>query len=91
MRDTYSLYEAKSKLSAIVRQVREGHSVIVTLHGVPAVEIRAVAKAREGIDAKLEQMAERGVLMRAEGPLPQFHAVARRPGALKRFLADRGE
>ena len=91
MRDTYSLYEAKAKLSAIVRQVKEGHSVIVTLHGEPAVEIRAVAAPRKGIDARLEQMAERGVLLRAAEPRPEFKAVASRPGALKRFLADRGE
>lgn len=91
MRDTYSLYEAKAKLSAIVRQVREGHPVVVTLHGEPAVEIRAVTSARKGIDARLEQMAERGVLVRPSGPREPFRRLARRTGALARFLADRGE
>lgn len=41
---TYSLYETKARLSVIVRQVRDGDSVIVTVHGEPAVEIRPVAK-----------------------------------------------
>ena len=91
MRDTNSLYEAKAKLSAIVRQVREGHPVVVTLHGEPAVEIRAVSGAREGIDAKLERMAERGELLRPSGPRRSFPRLARRPGAVDRFLADRGE
>lgn len=91
MRDTYSLYEAKSKLSAIVRQVREGHPVVVTLHGEPVVEIRALAAERQGLDAKLEQMAERGVLVRPEGARPEFRSVARRLGALTRFLDERGE
>ncbi len=91
MRDTYSLYEAKAKLSAIVRQVRDGHSVIVTLHGAPAVEIRAIPVAPPGIDSRLQQMTERGVLVRPDGPRQRFGAIARRPGALKRFLADRGE
>lgn len=91
MRDTYSLYEAKSKLSAIVRQVREGHPVIVTLHGEPAVEIHAVGARRKGIDATLEQLAERGVLLRATESKRQLKPVARKPGALKRFLADRSE
>lgn len=91
MRDTYSLYEAKAKLSAIVRQVREGHPVIVTLHGEPAVEIRAVPTGRQGFGAKLDQMAERGVLVRPDLPLRQIRTVSRRPGALKRFLADRDE
>jgi antitoxin (DNA-binding transcriptional repressor) of toxin-antitoxin stability system len=91
MRDTYSLYEAKARLSAIVRQVREGHPVVVTLHGEPVVEIRAFAAPRQGIDARLDQMADRGVLVRPEGSRPQLRSVVRRPGALKRFLEDRGE
>lgn len=40
MSDTYSLYEAKAKLSAIVRRVREGCRAIVTVHGKPVAEIR---------------------------------------------------
>ena len=43
MRDTYSLYEAKAKLSAIIRQVREGRPVVVTLHGEPVAEIRSIS------------------------------------------------
>jgi prevent-host-death family protein len=91
MRDTYSLYEAKAKFSAIVRQVREGHPVVVTLHGEPAVEIRAVSDVREGIEARLDRMAERGELVRPTGSRRSFHRIARRPGALERFRADRGE
>src|SRR4030065_741063 len=45
MRDTYSLYEAKAKLSAIIRRVREGRHVLVTVHGEPVAEIRPVARA----------------------------------------------
>jgi len=89
MRDTYSLYEAKAKLSAIVRKVREGHPVIVTLHGEPVVEIRSVAAREGGLSARMRQLAERGILVR-EGPKrPALHTVARRPGALKRFLEER--
>ncbi len=91
MRDTYSLYEAKAKLSAIVRQVREGHPVVITVHGEPAVQIRAVAAEQQGIGAKLDQMAERGVLVRSDQPRRQLRPVSRRPGALERFLADRDE
>jgi len=91
MRDTYSLYEAKARFSAIVRQVREGHPVVVTLHGEPAVEIRAVSDVREGIEARLDRMAERGELVRPTGPRRSFSRIVRRPGALERFLADRGE
>jgi prevent-host-death family protein len=91
MRDTYSLYEAKAKLSAIIRRVREGHHVLVTLHGEPVAEIRPLASPATGIDARLNELADRGVLVRParDAPLPKM--VVRKPGALARFLADRNE
>ncbi|MHB1330031.1 MAG: type II toxin-antitoxin system Phd/YefM family antitoxin, partial [Gemmatimonadales bacterium] len=37
----YSLYEAKSKLSELVRQVREGgRPITITVHGRPVAELR---------------------------------------------------
>ncbi|MGQ0766652.1 MAG: type II toxin-antitoxin system Phd/YefM family antitoxin, partial [Gemmatimonadota bacterium] len=36
----FSLYEAKARLSALVRQVREGQTVVITVHGRPAAELR---------------------------------------------------
>jgi prevent-host-death family protein len=89
MRDTYSLYEAKAKLSAIVRKVREGRSVIVTLHGEPVAEIRPVARAAGGIDARLDHLAERGILIRPDSRRPRLRPVVRKPGALSRFLDNR--
>ena len=89
MRDQYSLYEAKAKLSAIVRRVREGHTVIVTVHGEPAVEIRPVAAEVPGIDARMAQLQERGVVLDPSAPDTKLRTAARRPGALRRFLDDR--
>jgi prevent-host-death family protein len=89
MRNTYSLYEAKAKLSAIVRKVREGQPVIVTLNGEPVVEIRAIARKDEGLEARLKELEERGVLVPAENPRLKLKPIARRPGALKRFLDER--
>jgi antitoxin (DNA-binding transcriptional repressor) of toxin-antitoxin stability system len=43
----YSLYEAKTKLSELVRQVREGGpSITITIHGRPAAELRALTDDR---------------------------------------------
>ena len=89
MRDTYSLYEAKARLSAIIRQVREGRHVVVTVRGEPVAEIRPVAREANDLAARLEQLAERGVLVRGERRKAASRPVARRPGALARFLADR--
>jgi prevent-host-death family protein len=90
MRDTYTLREARARLSAIIRQVRAGHPVVVTVYGEPAVEIRAIAPAGEPLGTKLQCLAERGVLVRAKSSHRGLHGVARRRGALRRFLAERG-
>lgn len=89
MRNTYSLYEAKAKFSAIVRKVREGQPVIVTLHGEPVVEIRPFAGKDEGIEARMKELEERGILVPAKNPRAKFKPGPHVPGALKRFLEDR--
>lgn len=89
MRDTYSLYEAKARLSAIIRRVREGHRVTLTLHGRPVAEIRPIEPAEGDLDARVAQLVDRGILIRAEHAGAGLQAAARKPGGLARFLADR--
>ncbi len=89
MRDTYSLYEAKARLSALVRQVREGRRVIITVHGKPAVELRPVQPTTGGIDARITDLKARGILSPARDPRAAIKAGPRRAGALKRFLESR--
>lgn len=87
----YSLYEAKARFSAIIREVRDGHPVTVTWHGQPVAEIRPITTDREGLEGRLADLAERGVVVRPARPGPPTRAIARRQGALRRFLADRDE
>ncbi len=89
MRDTYSLYEAKAKLSAIVRRVREGHTVVVTVHGRPAVEIRPVAAEAGDLATRLDALTEHGVLVEAADSQAPLEPGKRKSGALRRFLVDR--
>ncbi len=91
MRDTYSLYEAKAKLSAIVRRVREGHTVVVTVHGEPAVEIRPVSAEPADLVSRLAEMEQHGTLAPAANPDAPLTVGRRKAGALKRFLAERSE
>ncbi len=94
MRDEYSLYDAKAKLSALVRQVREGRSVIITVHGKPAAELRAIDESTQpqSLDERLAELDSRRAIVRA-GRKPRdgaaFHIGPRRAGALKRFLKER--
>lgn len=89
MKYTYSLYDAKAKLSALVRKVRDGHHVIITLHGEPVAELRPVAAPEAGFAARVDDLKERGVVIPAADPRAPLKPLAKRPGALKRFLNER--
>ncbi|MBK9408917.1 MAG: type II toxin-antitoxin system Phd/YefM family antitoxin [Gemmatimonadetes bacterium] len=94
MRDEYSLYDAKAKLSALVRQVREGRTIVITVHGEPAAELRPIEKLprRQTLEERLAEMAARGEVtpaVRRPRTAITLRTIVRRPGALKRFLTER--
>lgn len=92
-RNVYSVYEAKAKFSEILRAVRErGETATVTYHGRPVAEIRPWTAEETSLEERLEQLAERGVIIRS-GRRPPYglRPLGRRPGGLRRFLEDRGE
>lgn len=46
---------------------------------------------QQSIDERLDDLRRRGILVPSEAPGQALKPVARRPGALARFLAQRGE
>ncbi|HWG54127.1 MAG TPA: hypothetical protein VN677_12610 [Gemmatimonadaceae bacterium] len=86
MRRTNLLHALTTKLSAIVRRIHEGHRIAV--EGNPAVVIRPTAAEASDLNARLAELVERGVVIRPAQPAIRSGLVARRPGALKRFLDD---
>lgn len=94
MPEEYSIYDAKAKLSALVRQVREGQTFVITVHGEPVAELRPIAKIDKpsSFAERLTELEERGELTRSKrkpGEKPNFRLGKPKPGALKRFLAER--
>ncbi|MCU0633735.1 MAG: type II toxin-antitoxin system prevent-host-death family antitoxin [Gemmatimonadaceae bacterium] len=89
MPDEYSIYEAKAKLSAIVRMVREGHSAIITVHGEPVAEIRPIEKKPETFEERYARLKAEGKIIPARNRNAEFKPVGHRPGALQRFLDER--
>ncbi len=87
---TYSTYEAKAKFSEILRLVREGKTVYITYHGRTVAEIRPLS-TREGRSVRLQRLRDAGVLQRSPERVGELGVVASKPGALARFLAERGE
>ena len=98
---TYSTYEAKTRFSEVLRQVREGATITVSYRGEPVAEIRPIRQKSEISKAEsletetLEEYHDRlrreGILYPAADPNYRFKPGKPSPGALERFLADRNE
>ena len=87
---TYSIAQARTRFSEVIRQVREGRTVTVTYRGKPVAEIRPLERGRERtLEERLEELRRTGCLVPAANAKQPFRPVARRPGALARFLAER--
>jgi len=94
MPDEYSIYDAKAKLSALVRQVREGRSVVITVHGEPVAELRPYQRPDRPrtLEERIAELTASGELMPATmkpSDPAAFRLGTPRPGALQRFLDDR--
>ncbi len=90
MKLVYSVYEAKARLSEILRAVRDGRRITITDRGREVARVVPVA-ADEDLDERLLDLHAAGVLTRPRpgGELPHEDLAASRPGALDRFLAER--
>ena len=95
MSEEISLYNAKATLSALVRQVREGRSYTITVHGQPVAELRPFEPPPPRKLTLAERIAEleaQGVLAAGEGSareLAEWPIQHRVSGALERFLDER--
>lgn len=59
---TYSVAEAKAKLSALIDEAMEGKTVTITRHGQPVVEVRAAAGKKPPMtQADIDWLAKRRV------------------------------
>lgn len=90
---TFSTYEAKARFSELLRLVRErGETVAISYHGEPVAEIRPLAaRDVDPLRDRVQRLEERGVIARVAGGVKgRLGELARRPGALERFLKDRG-
>lgn len=95
MSKEFSIYDAKAKLSALVREVREsGRSFVITVHGKPAAELRPVDRntPRQTIAERIADLTTRGIITPAamQPADPRAFPIGEpAPGALQRFLDDR--
>lgn len=89
MNATYSTYEAKARFSEVLRLVCSGTPVTVTRRGEPVAEIRPIENPPLTMGERLDELERRGVVVRLPAPPAPLAPVARRAGALSRFLSER--
>ena len=90
---TYSIYEARAKLSELVRMTLSHGSVLITQRGKPVIRLVPYVAASNSPSSRLRELEHIG---RAKQATAQWtDALASVPhanvpeGALDRFLADR--
>jgi prevent-host-death family protein len=88
---TYSLYEAKARFSEVIRLVRQGRTVTVTYRGEPVARIQPVGSESSEFEERVRRFEDAGVLKPPRDTSAPLERVARRTGALGRFLAEREE
>ncbi|MBI2466587.1 MAG: type II toxin-antitoxin system prevent-host-death family antitoxin [Candidatus Rokubacteria bacterium] len=86
---TYSTYEAKAKFSEVLRKVRAGQRVVIAYRGEEIAEIRPLARPDTNVAKVVARLEDQGVVSRPAGPAGKLKPVARKRGALKRFLESR--
>lgn len=84
---SYSIYMAKAKLSEVLRSVKKGNEIVVTERGHPIARI--VPYREMTLDERLEALKRSGHLIERTSRKWPSSVGVKRPGALKRFLADR--
>jgi len=88
MKSKYSIYEAKTHLSEILRQVRDNREVVITDRGkdvarvVPAVDM-------SNFEKRIEALKRAGVIKPATSRPSGIKPIAHIPGALREFLETR--
>jgi prevent-host-death family protein len=83
----YPIYEAKAKLSEILRRVKAGRTVVISERGREIACIVPVERPGR-LSSRLARLERDGVIA-AGRPVAPIHPIARRPGALRRFLDSR--
>lgn len=89
MAELYSMYDAKAKFSEVIRKVRAGRRILIAYRGETVAEISPAAPPGGNLAQILRRAEEEGLLTKASRRPGNFRPIARRPGALARFLKSR--
>ena len=98
---TASISETKNNLSALIDQVRQGHSILILDRNRPVARLEPVTASpkmgKKGWEERLERLERAGLIRRGKGKLdPEFFKLPRpRPkngaSVLEALLEERRE
>jgi prevent-host-death family protein len=89
MAHVYSTYEAKARFSEVIRRVRSGQRVVIAYRGEEVAEIRPLENPAGNLAKAMARLEDDGVLGHGAKPKGPLRPLAKKPGALKRFLESR--
>jgi prevent-host-death family protein len=89
MKNKYSIYEAKTHLSEILRQVKQNRSVIITDRGKEVARVVPLEE-KTSFEKRIEAFERSGVIQYSPDTNPaEIRPIKHCPGALKEFLETR--
>lgn len=87
---TYSVYEAKARLSELLRAVRAGAEVVITDRGRRVARVVRFEERDEDLDGRVARLTAQGAISEAAmAPGAPWPSAKGSRGVLSRFLADR--
>lgn len=88
MARAYPVYEAKAKLSELLRSVKRGRTVTISERGREIARVTPI-RATPDLPSRLERLEREGVVVPAAGAVADVRPLLRKRGALRRFLSAR--
>ena len=96
---SYTESEAQDRFSEALNRAREGETVVITCEGEPVAELRPMKREKRGeesapesqtMEERAQEMLREGSLVASGYPSKPFRLGKPSPGALVRFLEERG-
>ncbi len=84
----YPVHEAKAKLSEILRRVKRGRSVSISERGREIAQVVPITRATD-LATRVAELERDGLIRKGRGSIKAIAPLARRRGALARFLESR--
>jgi len=84
----YAVHEAKAKLSEILRKVKRGRGVVICDRGREIARVVPIETSK-ALGDRISRLEQEGEILPRDGGATLIRPIARRRGALRRFLKSR--